>query len=320
MNEKEISKDEIQDLVNTMPLEEMNDEGVVIENKNAEKVEGVGSTNFTMRTTTPYDNKQYITKDAGGWSSCIKGNPTQEHANVLANCVGYASGRFNEIIELARDYHACTYPYFNCNASLFVDRAIEKGFGVSNIPRVGSIMCWGGGYEDCGHVAVVERVDSSNQVYTSESDWGGTAFYNALRTNDNGRWGLSSSFYFKGFIYQEPDVQKWIDESRITPNVERDEYKDQLEVLVDDLRVRTTPGLNGEIIGKATKGFYNYYEFANVDSYHWYRIADNQWIAHRNDWVILYPAKPKEEYVQLKVLDKKDGYALVDLGQVYIKK
>ena len=48
-------------------------------------------------------------------------------------------------------------------------------------------MCWGkkGG---AGHVAMVERVDSNNQVYTSESGWGSSAiFWNQIRTNNNGR-------------------------------------------------------------------------------------------------------------------------------------
>ena len=33
-----------------------------------------------------------------GWSKCITGEPTHSFANVLANCVGYACGRFREIL------------------------------------------------------------------------------------------------------------------------------------------------------------------------------------------------------------------------------
>ena len=54
---------------------------------------------FVMRTSCPggYD-KNYMTTSTGGWNTCIKGSPNKTDANVLANCVGYASGRFNEII------------------------------------------------------------------------------------------------------------------------------------------------------------------------------------------------------------------------------
>jgi hypothetical protein len=107
----------------------------------------------------------------------------------------------------------------------------------------------------------------------------------------------------------------------ITPNVERDETRDQIEVLPDtkELRVRNLPGLDEEIIGYANPGFYNYFETVEKDDYTWYRISDNNWIAYSDEWEKVYPGKPKEEFIQLKVLDKKDGYVLVDLGQVWIK-
>ena len=50
------------------------------------------------RTKKPSKNPYYLTIDAGGYSKCIKGKPTDKNANVLANCVGYANGRFAEII------------------------------------------------------------------------------------------------------------------------------------------------------------------------------------------------------------------------------
>lgn len=300
----DIDDEQVQYLFNTMSLEEMNDKSVIIENKNAKQKEGIGADGFTMRTSMPYDNKQYITRGYGGYSSCIQGFPTQEHANVLANCVGYASGRFNELIELARDYHECTYPFFNCNAVYFADRAIENGFTVSDIPRVGSIMCWGGGNGDCGHVAVVERVDSNNQVYTSESDYGGTAFYNALRTNDNGRWGLSSSFYFRGFIYQEPDVQAWINGGgKVVDPVEPDIHKNQIEIRpgTTELYVKTAPSGNSGTVGLVQAGkYYNYYDMTGAEEYTWVKLAENQWVIYAKEWEILHPAQnePTKEEIQ----------------------
>lgn len=314
---EDIPNDEIQYLFNTEKFEDYN-EDVVVENANAKQPEGIGAVGFTMRTSMPYDNKQYITRGAGGWSNCIKGNPMQTHANVLANCVGYASGRFNELIELARDYHECRYTNLRCNASGFIQRAKEASLEIGNTPRVGAIMCWGGGNEGCGHVAVVERVDSNNQVYTSESDYGGNAFYNALRNNNNGRWGLSSSFYFQGFIYQPKDIQDWISGTKVAPNVERDETKTQIKILVDNLNVRIEASLSAASIGFANVGYYNVYEIYNYDGYTWYRIADHQWVAYSPEWVEICPAK-EDKFITLKVLEEKDGYALVDLGKVYIK-
>ena len=324
---EDIPDEEIQYLFNTMPLEEMNEEGVIIENVNAEQPEGIGANGFTIRNSKPYNNKQYITRGSGGWSNCIKGNPMDAHANVLANCVGYASGRFNELIELARDFHECRYTNLRCNACDFIERAKEAGLEVGMEPRVGAIMCWGGGPSGCGHVENVEISDKSvGKIETSASDYNGSQFYNAIRTNDNGRWGLSSSFYFRGFIYQPSDVQEWIDgkpKEKVTPDVPRDENKDQIKVLVDDLNVRACGSTNGDKIGVAKEGkYYDYYEVIENQGYKWYRITNDwrsQWVADDGTWLKVYPKK-KEEYVSLKVLDTKDDYVLVDLGKTWIKK
>jgi hypothetical protein len=100
---EDIADEDVQYLFNEDTLEELNDpnEASNIENINAEQIEGIGAGNFFMRTTKPSGNKNFIRRADGGWNTCIKGNPTDADANVLANCVGYASGRFNEIINEA---------------------------------------------------------------------------------------------------------------------------------------------------------------------------------------------------------------------------
>lgn len=57
------------------------------------------------------------------------------------------------------------------------------------------------GNDGAGHVAVVERIDGANKILTSESGYGSrTAFWNSVRTNSNGRWGLGSGYTFRGCI------------------------------------------------------------------------------------------------------------------------
>ena len=154
-----------------------------------------------MRTCKPSaGNKFYITKSKGGYSTCIQGKPTDANCNVLANCVGYACGRFNEIIGSMK------YPSLNCNAENFIERAKNTyGLEISDVPTLGGIMVWQkgntlSGNDGAGHVAIVERIDSTNQIYTSESGYGGSAFWNSVRTNNNGRWGLGSGYTFRGCI------------------------------------------------------------------------------------------------------------------------
>ena len=173
-----------------------------------------------MRTTKPESgNKFYNTVSNGGWSHCIVGKPTDKGCNVLANCVGYACGRFNEIIGSMK------YPYLNCNAENFIERAKQYGLEISDKPVLGGIMVWKkgvtlSGNDGAGHVAIVEKINDNNTIYTSESGYGSSAFWNSTRSNSNGRWGIASSYSFIGCIINpsvkeekpQEDLSKYSDE------------------------------------------------------------------------------------------------------------
>ena len=149
-----------------------------------------------MRTTKPgKGNKYYIRKAQGGYSNAIYGKPTDSECNVLANCVGYAYGRFNEI----GGYGYCKY-LAPVNAENFMDYKGSCKTGMT--PKVGACMVWEGKGDLAGHVAIVEKVYDNNHVYTSESGYGSkNPFWNSHRYNNNGRWGCNSNYSFKGFIY-----------------------------------------------------------------------------------------------------------------------
>ena len=152
-----------------------------------------------MRTNCPSNNKYFIRQVNGGWNGAIQGNPTRSGANVLSNCVGYANGRFAEIIGKGKIEYQLV-----CNAENFIEKAKNYGLQVVSYPTLGGIMVWQKGSlassDGAGHVAIVERIDSANQIYTSESAYGSTAFYNSTRTNSNGRWGMNSNYSFRGCI------------------------------------------------------------------------------------------------------------------------
>ena len=162
---------------------------------------------FKVRNKRPTSgNKFYNTTGRGGYSTCIQGEyksgSHDSQCNVLPNCVGYASGRFNEIYSEITGYQGAKYASLNCDAEGFVNRAKSLGLSVGNTPREGAIMCWQGSGDLAGHVAVVEKVYDNNHVQTSESGWhANNAFWNQDRYNNNGRWGQGASYPFLGFIY-----------------------------------------------------------------------------------------------------------------------
>lgn len=161
---------------------------------------------FTLRKSKPgKGDKCFIRKADGGWSSCIKGKPTDKTCTVLSNCVGYACGRFNEIYNAIKNKTGMKYYALNCNAENFIERAKSIGLEVVDYPVLGGIMVWQkgstlSGNDGAGHVEVVEDIYSKTSIYTSASNYGGTAFYNAKRSNSNGRWGLGSAYKFRGCI------------------------------------------------------------------------------------------------------------------------
>ena len=156
---------------------------------------------FVPRTTKPgAGNKYYITKAKGGYSNAIQGKPTDPDCDVLANCVGYAYGRFNEI----GGYGYCKY-LSPVNAENFIQYA--NGLQVGQTPKLGACMVWRKGAtltgsDGAGHVAIVEKVVSDTQVVTSESGYNTSpAFWTKTRTKGDGNWGAGAGYTFLGFIY-----------------------------------------------------------------------------------------------------------------------
>ncbi len=157
-----------------------------------------------IRSTKPgYADRYFRRKATGGLSSCIQGSPTDPECDVLANCVGFACGAYNESCENGYEKY-----YLNCNAENFIERAISLGLKVQLKPVKGGIMVWQkgptlSGSDGAGHVAYVTKDEvemGANRVYTSESGYGSKAFWNAIREKGNGNWGAGTGYTYRGCI------------------------------------------------------------------------------------------------------------------------
>lgn len=188
---------------------------------------------FQMRKSKPAKgNKFYTRVPKGGYNTCVQGRPT-DACDALSNCVGYAEGRFNEIISEIQGKDVFPYNTLYCNAENFIERAKSVGLEVSQVPVKGGIMVWQKGEslkgaDGAGHVEIVEdvlEVDTNGnpvKIYTSGSNYGAEAFFNVTRTNNNGRWGLGSSYKFRGcivnpYVKEEPKPEPVKPEPTPTP-------------------------------------------------------------------------------------------------------
>lgn len=156
---------------------------------------------YTPRLTRPTKgNKYYIRKVNGGYSNACQGYPVDPQCDVLANCVGYAYGRFNEIGK----YGYCKY-LAPVNAERFME--YKGSCKTGSTPKLGAVMVWQAGptkngSDGAGHVAIVEKIISPTEVVTSESGYGAkNPFWTQTRKKGSGNWGEGSNYKFLGFIY-----------------------------------------------------------------------------------------------------------------------
>ena len=146
---------------------------------------------FKERLTPPSTtDKNWIHTSKGGKNSCIliTGN------SVLPNCVGYAWGRFMEILgstpKLSRANAEDWYGY------------TSDGYKRGQTPKLGAVICWRKGKtgtesDGAGHVAIVEKINSDGSIVISQSGYNSGRFWTSTVNKDYTLLGYT----FQGFIY-----------------------------------------------------------------------------------------------------------------------
>ena len=146
-------------------------------------------TAFTPRLSAPSRSSKYY----------YSGNPYYQNGVGIPNCTCYAFGRVYEITnkypDLPDDHNASTW--YNLSASSY-----KRG----QTPKLGAVMCWSGGDEGYGHVAVVEKIKDNGDVVYSESWWEKLEFGTGSTTKDSGYF-FQSGYRFQGFIYACPEFE-----------------------------------------------------------------------------------------------------------------
>lgn len=144
---------------------------------------------------------------------------------------------------------------------------------------------------------------------------------NGWSKNSYGNWPINNQYDITKALFVHTGVKQtnpmydWKETStlivdNITKNVERDESMEQVEVLVEQLRVRKEPNLKGDVLGYAKKAIYNVLEKKEADGYLWVKIAENQWIAtsDKEGWTKLhsvtdYKKLHEESLEKIKILE-----------------
>ena len=163
---------------------------------------------FKPRLTRPEAGNPYYCR--GKYAvGIIPGSPLDAGCDVLANCLGYAAGRFNEIIGQNCFVHFRYAP----DPDQWIVLAQAEGLRTGSEPQLGAVAVWR------HHVAIVEEIHADGSITTSESGYGcANPFWTSKRSKNGGSWGGEG---FLGFIYQpEVSMKKGIDISYCQPKVD----------------------------------------------------------------------------------------------------
>ena len=159
---------------------------------------------YVPRLTIPAtDDKNYLKSGYGGYNPCILGNPLYAPGSTLSNCVGYAWGRWREILGYNHNLSTGNGGTWYANTGDGYQRS-------TTTPRLGCVACWGGSGVD-GHVAIIEEIyytsgGNIDHCIVSQSGWGWADTFRTrtIRPSD-GWWIYNDVGSFQGFIYLPVD-------------------------------------------------------------------------------------------------------------------
>lgn len=185
--------------------------------------------NYVPRLSAPSTtDKNWIHTSAGGYNSCIE----IKGGSVLPNCVGYAWGRWRELLG--------TKPALSrSNAENWWGNT-KDGYERGSAPKLGAVICWrkgkaGVAKDGAGHVAVVEQINADGSILTSNSAYGSTRFYKkTIKPPYN-----FGKYVFQGFIYLPISFDNEVTEVEATESA-----KSFLKTLAGTYKVTAKSGLN----------------------------------------------------------------------------
>ena len=148
--------------------------------------------------------------------------------------------------------------------------------GADYHPVAGDIAVYD--YAEFGHVIFMETETMTSEYRSGRED----SFCNAKLGDFKGK--------LLGFLHYPY--------SPVLP-VERNTNVNQIQTTDEQLRIRTAPNLEAEIVGHVQLGYYNVLSQTEADGYTWYEIAKDRWCAD-----ITTNYLPSEENDFIKQLEK----------------
>ena len=158
------------------------------------------------------------------------------------------------------------------SAPTFWDRATHTG----SYPNAN---LWLENYRDPWQVKGVDYVPVAGDIAVFDGEYGHIQFLETDTMYAEYKNGDPNSFAI-GKFEKKPNLLGFLHYpyEPVVP-VERNAFVDQIETTDEDLRIRTAPSLNAEIVGYVQLGYYNVIQSKEADGHTWYEIGKDRWCA-----------------------------------------
>lgn len=217
-----------------------------------------------------------------GWNSAVAGSRSQpiisaESGTVISAVDGYGNTPNNRIYG---NYVIVQHGdgFYSVYGHLAKGLKVKRGDKVSKGQQLGNMG--NSGYSFGNHLHFELRKGANDRAHVVNP-------MNYLMLENHNVIVSTQSLYYDQIKYRQTSIG--------TP-VPRNDAVDQVEVLIEDLNVRTKPSIHGDSLGYATKGIYNIHDVGKAGDYTWYEIEPDKWIAFSEKWARYYP---KREAAQL---------------------
>lgn len=238
-----------------------------------------------------------------GWNSAITGSKSQpiisaESGTVISAVDGYGNTPNNRIYGnyVIVDHGSGFYSVYG---HLAKGLKVKRGDKVSKGQQLGNMG--NSGYSFGNHLHFELRKGANDRSHVvNPMDY--------LMLENKSIVVSTQSLYYDDIKYRQTSVG--------TP-VPRDPDRNQVEVLIDDLNVRTKPSIYGDRLGYATQGIYNVLDVGKAGDYVWYEIEPDMWIAFSDKWARYLPCPPDPTLYDVTFrVTEGDVRSLQDFGKL----
>lgn len=237
-----------------------------------------------------------------GWNSAVAGSRSQpiisaESGTVISAVDGYGNTPNNRIYG---NYVIVQHGdgFYSVYGHLAKGLKVKRGDKVSKGQQLGNMG--NSGYSFGNHLHFELRKGANDRAHVVNP-------MNYLMLENHNVIVSTQSLYYDQIKYRQTSIG--------TP-VPRNDAVDQVEVLIEDLNVRTKPSIHGDSLGYATKGIYNIHDVGKAGDYTWYEIEPDKWIAFSEKWARYYPKRTAAQlYSVTFVVTEGDVRGLQEYGK-----